>query len=679
VNASVCGFVSLNGINGGGLIGEFISGYINNSYSNSTVIGSTEWGSGNIGGLIGSIQINYAGDYNIINSYFNGQVSGRGPVGGFVGSINPPYDGTIFISKCYSSGSVSGSGNYIGGFIGTQEDGNISDSYSISNVFGGGMFTAGFAAKQESNSVIKKSYFAGQVACSNPYYCKGFCSVYNGLIQNSYWDKDLSQQSTSNGATGKTTPQMVTPSTFNDWNSQIWNLEEGCYPTLKNNPQTPKLCPEITTTTTCVSGGTGTSGDPFVICNPQDLYNIRNKLYEYQKLYFQDSATPKLHFVLGQDIDLDHTKLLTEYPSWYKNYGFPSIGALFVTDASVPDFEFYFRGVFDGNNHKLKNVYINRTTIDPTDVTKLYYNGLDYNSSIHQTEGLFGKIVDVDSEIKNLIIENVNVNNSIDYTSIGGLSNKLYYGKINNIKINGKVINSISPGGTTDFPTGGLVGENTGGEITNSSFDGNVSGDDRVGGLVGFNNSLSQYNLGKIIKSFVKGKISGKDNVGGLVGYNNGDIIKNYFFGDVNGNANIGGLIGFNKEEATANTKIENNYSFANVIGINKVGGFIGFNYYPSSNLSDVKNNYTVSTVSEVYTSYPFFGASHTNSANTQNSYFDCSHATDCSTLNYLAIPKTNSQMRIQSTFTNWNFSSIWGINPTINNGYPYLLENQPQ
>ncbi len=29
-------------------------------------------------------------------------------------------------------------------------------------------------------------------------------------------------------------------------------------------------------------------------------------------------------------------------------------------------------------------------------------------------------------------------------------------------------------------------------------------------------------------------------------------------------------------------------------------------------------------------------------------------------------------------TFTGWNFTSIWNIAVSINNGYPYLLNNSP-
>jgi hypothetical protein len=36
----------------------------------------------------------------------------------------------------------------------------------------------------------------------------------------------------------------------------------------------------------------------------------------------------------------------------------------------------------------------------------------------------------------------------------------------------------------------------------------------------------------------------------------------------------------------------------------------------------------------------------------------------------------TTVQMKLQSSFSGWNFSTVWSISPSINNGYPYLMAN---
>ncbi|MBN1499410.1 MAG: DUF4959 domain-containing protein [Spirochaetes bacterium] len=39
---------------------------------------------------------------------------------------------------------------------------------------------------------------------------------------------------------------------------------------------------------------------------------------------------------------------------------------------------------------------------------------------------------------------------------------------------------------------------------------------------------------------------------------------------------------------------------------------------------------------------------------------------------------KTTAEMTQQSTYTNWDFTSVWAIDSNINNGYPYLRNNPP-
>ena len=79
-----------------------------------------------------------------------------------------------------------------------------------------------------------------------------------------------------------------------------------------------------------------------------------------------------------------------------------------------------------------------------------------------------------------------------------------------------------------DRDVGGLVGEQDGGSITASYASGNVSsvsGDRDVGGLVG------DQDGGSITASYASGNVSGNNDVGGLVGYQRGSITASYGFG----------------------------------------------------------------------------------------------------------------------------------------------------
>ena len=127
-------------------------------------------------------------------------------------------------------------------------------------------------------------------------------------------------------------------------------------------------------------------------------------------------------------------------------------------------------------------------------------------------------------------------------------------------------------GGTTDTDAsvGGLVGSNSG-TITASYSAGSATGNSYVGGLVGGNS-------GTITASYSTGSVMGNDLVGGLVGYNfGGTITASYSTGSVNGNDQVGGLVGYHTG-GTGGT-ITASYSTGSVTGNDQVGGLVGYNF----------------------------------------------------------------------------------------------------
>ena len=114
---------------------------------------------------------------------------------------------------------------------------------------------------------------------------------------------------------------------------------------------------------------------------------------------------------------------------------------------------------------------------------------------------------------------------------------------------------------------GGLVGDNDGGEISNSSASGNVGGEGvyYVGGLVG-------YNGGIIYNSYATAYVNGADYVGGLVGDSSGTITNSYATGSVGGVGDyVGGLVG------DSSGTITNSYATGSVGGVGDyVGGLVG-------------------------------------------------------------------------------------------------------
>ena len=119
----------------------------------------------------------------------------------------------------------------------------------------------------------------------------------------------------------------------------------------------------------------------------------------------------------------------------------------------------HFKGTFEGNNHKIDNLYINTTS---------------------ERAGLFGNIT---GEVKNITVSG-NITSTANWVGgIGGVANEVSQisNCINKTKINGKEY------------TGGVIG-NSNGKIKNCINEGEISGSDRIGGITG-NIGNARYNF----------------------------------------------------------------------------------------------------------------------------------------------------------------------------------------
>jgi hypothetical protein len=135
----------------------------------------------------------------------------------------------------------------------------------------------------------------------------------------------------------------------------------------------------------------------------------------------------------------------------------------------------------------------------------------------------------------------------------------------------GFITRSYAEGAVTgsDDDLGGLAGTNDGsGRIEDSYATGVVDGDssftDRVGGLVGQNSG------GDILRSYATGDVDGYSKVGGLTGANGGSIRDSYARGAVTGDNNVGGLSG------RSGGSIVYSFSTGAVTGLNTTGGLLG-------------------------------------------------------------------------------------------------------
>ncbi|UGV41697.1 fibronectin type III domain-containing protein [Methanococcoides orientis] len=186
----------------------------------------------------------------------------------------------------------------------------------------------------------------------------------------------------------------------------------------------------------------------------------------------------------------------------------------------------------------------------------------------------------------------------------------------------------------------------------------NITGVDYVGGLVGWND-------GSVIQSHSNGNITGFDYVGGLVGVNLGSVDQSYSTGDVSGDYDVGGLLGYNDFET-----VSNSYSTCNVTGISIIGGLVGECWD-----GEILNSYSAGYVTGSDSVGGLVGYDMFELIST-NSYWDTQ--TSGQSTSPVGTGKTTAEMKTQSTFVGWDFSSIWSMDDSINSGYPYLLQLPP-
>jgi len=272
------GTVTCTGTSGsytGGLIGYMEGGTVSGCYSTCTVVAAESYA----GGLVAYAE---TGDFD--DCYATGDITITGATkdlgGGFIGKIDGgtidtcfatgdvsvgddyaggfiAYMNGVVINQCYATGSVVAVGNYAGGFIGRGADTSATNCYARGAV-SGDAYVGGFVGNNSAND-LSKCYATGAVTGNDD--VGGFAGnaiSEDTYITNCFWDTETSGTEISDGATGKTTTQMQTESTFTNagWDfSTIWSISTGYYPVLGGVASTPTV-----TTLTCkdVVGTTAT-------------------------------------------------------------------------------------------------------------------------------------------------------------------------------------------------------------------------------------------------------------------------------------------------------------------------------------------------------------------------------------------------------------------------------------
>jgi len=209
----------------------------------------------------------------------------------------------------------------------------------------------------------------------------------------------------------------------------------------------------------------------------------------------------------------------------------------------------------------------------------------------------------------------------------------------------------------------GLFGNVWGGMIDSLGLlDANIMADSGyVGSVVSYNNT------GTITNCYATGSVTISQGIaGGLAGWSDGTISSCFSTANVTGTDYVGGLLGVNDALAS------NCYAIGTVSGRNYVGGIAG------DNIGTLTNCYAIGNVTG---SGSYIGGIAGGNSISTNCYWDtlttgCTSGYGVNSNTFSGSGLTTTEMHQSSSYSGWNFSTVWSISPSINNGYPYLMAN---
>ena len=491
---------------------EFIGGLVGYNYGlvDRTYATGATFGKSMVGGLVG------LNDSAVTNSYANGSVVGNGALGGLVGwntsqgSINDAYaTGSVstgeFIGYSYVAYDTGGS---IGGLVGFNNGGSISNAYSTSKVIGLGSNNGGLVGLDHGGT-ITNTYSTGPVS--------GFqlnggliggTDGYGDSVTNSYWNTSTSGLSTSAGGVGLTTAQMQQASNFTGFNFTTTPGATGNNWVMVDADGT-------------LNNAGGASGGTLPMLASEYSTKITNA-HELQLMAMNSSE----NYSLANNINAVNTSRNNDI--WSSTF--------------IPIHN--FSGALQGDSNHISNLTIN--------LPQSEYLGLFANT-------LYG------SSISNLTLDALDIRG---YTYVGGLVGA-NYGSVFNVGVQGNVSGNVGVGTLVGYNFGSVLNSHAEGIVKGVAGTAygpasylNVIGGEELGGLVG-------GNYGLIDSSYSNSHVSKADgytgyNVGGLAGANqdHGLISNSYSLGSVVGDVWIGGFVGCSCGSLVT---ILNSYSAASV------------------------------------------------------------------------------------------------------------------
>jgi hypothetical protein len=536
----ISGNINITAGNAGGIVGASYGTTINRCYAECTISASSV---GNVGAIVGYAKSNS----KITNCFSNSTVTGKDGVGNIAGYLD-----NSSITNCLSFGTITGVSD-LGGIAGKCYSRSIENCYVAAKVVNNGQTNVGVIAG--SNYVtISDCYYDKTVNPNLGAVSNASNANVTGLITNEFakqnnfsnWDfgstwgvvaiesvddvirpyfqwmydhivifetdetKGSISGSNRQGVTDGLNATEVTAVPTADYHFVEWQDASGNSISSNDNLTVTNVTCDTTLTAVFLSnygGGSGTSDDPFQIATLEQLRLLSETAGDWDE-----------YFILTADIDATDTK------NWNNGTGFSPIG----------DYEYgnrqkvQFTGNFNGNNHIISNLYINRGEDD--------YVGLIGYSDY--------------ATIKNLNLINCNITctgkfigSIIGYSRYGSISKCYCAGNINGGSYIGGIVGEASSLSINSCYTNcSISGEVKGGVIGESFYSTTIQNCLVLGDCIDGSGLVAAMHMGGTIKnSYVAGKVIKKDalNIGILAGLiNTSTTITNCYY-DSTVNPNI--------------------------------------------------------------------------------------------------------------------------------------------
>ncbi|APQ12041.1 hypothetical protein BJP27_11210 [Pseudomonas oryzihabitans] len=541
VGGSISG--AYNG-NIGGLAG-FNAGTVSNVYATLDMSGLVR--PNNTGGLVGQNQ------GAISNAYSTSNVGGVNAKGG--GLVGYNQGGTI--TNAYATGTV-GSDSEGGGLVGTNELGTITNAYATGGVSGNG--NLGGLVGYNDRGTISNVYATGAVKSTNGNLGGLVGYSDRGTISNAYATGNASGGSFVGGLVGAINGGSIT------YTYATGSVTSDAYVLgglVGRNYNNGTINNSFYATTDAVGNAINDSG---ATTGVRFDGNVNGVAKTWAELSAQTTFT-------GWDTNIWSFPGINTSVAGYSSGGLP-----YLTGVTRP-VDIVRNTLFAGGAGTVGSAYSITSWQQLANISQVLSGGYYFSLSNNLDQNSPGYTALASSSANNGAGWNPLGSSGTPFTgTFNGLGHTLSGLVINSsnnyvglfgITGAGAVIRDIGLVGVSvsgDQVVGGLVGYNDRGTLSNAYATGSVSGNHYVGGLVGFNDR------GTLSNAYATDSVSGTSNVGGLVGYSSGTLSNVYATGSVSGSQYVGGLLGLNVGT------LSNAYATGSVSGTSNVGGLLGYN-----------------------------------------------------------------------------------------------------